>query len=217
LQKKPLDTSKNYAFWSGKPAHTYAESHGYAVLEGQVIGKIFDKVNTVFGNEWPVMKTLWRAISDVYAEKIADIMKGKKIHVFQRKQGDVFKDVEQPAVKRVFDKARTIPEYMFHPLITDGVFGGDGMFDKPKSNPYWRQELKTAAKGDEPKAKAAAEAQHVRIFDYPGEVPEGKLVDKGAAPAPGAAKAVIDANDDAVLAGCETAKKNLEKKTTAGV
>lgn len=41
--------------------------------------------------------------------------------------------------------------------------------------------------------------------------------DKGAVPAAGGAKAIIDANDDAVLAGCETAKKNLEKKTTAGV
>lgn len=208
LAAKPLDTDKTYALWSGKPSHTYAESQGCTVLEGTHLGKLFDNVSIVF-DEWSVTKTLWRAISDVYARQIELIMRNKKIHVYQRKLGEIFDEVESKAIQEIADDTGIQPIYEFHPLLTPGCFGGEWDYEKPYANHVWREDLKAAAGGDEARAKEAAEAEGVRIFDYSTTVPEASLEDQGACDR-GTAETKINENNAKILGGCERAKTSLQ-------
>ncbi len=208
LAAKPLDTSKSYALWSGKPSQNYAEAQGHQVLESTHLGKLFDNVRIVF-NEWNVCKTLWRAISDVYARQIGTIMEGKKIQVYQRKKGDIFAEVESVALQEVGQTSGIPPQYQFHPLTTVGCFGGEWDYEKPYANNEWRKDLTAAAGGDQARAKTAAEAEGVRIFDYSDTVPVSALQDQGAKGSAAEAGAVIDTHNANVLAGCQRAQAAL--------
>lgn len=208
LAAKPLDTSRTYALWSGKPAHEYAQTQGHEVLESVAIGKLFDDVRVVF-REWNVMKTLWRAISDVYARKIGEIMQGHAIHVYQRKLGDIFAEVESKALAELADSTGVPPRYVFHPLVVTGAFGGEAEYEKPYANGPWRDRLTTAAAGDKVRAQGACEAVGVRLFSYTGIVPVGDLRDAGATGSASAAAAVMTAHNQDVDARCTRAESAL--------
>ena len=209
LQKHPLDASKQYALWSGKPSEEYANTKGHEVLESTVLGELFNNVRLVF-TEWNVMKTLWRSISHIYANEIGKIMSGKKITVFHRKEGEIFQQVESKALKEIGDKSGIPPLYEFHPLVVPGMFGHENSYEPSPTNQEWRKTLTAAAGGDAAKAKTAAEAETVRIFDHTATVPVSALVDKGPKGSESASNGVNTAHNATVLAGCQRAKKALE-------
>ncbi len=209
LAAKPLDTTASYALWSGKPSQNYAEAQGHQVLESGQLGKLFDNVSIVF-KEWNVCKTLWRAISDVYARQIGTIMEGKKIQVYQRKKGDIFAEVESVALTQIGQTSGIPPQYEFHPLTTVGCFGGEWDYELPYANDVWRKNLTTAATGDAAKAKTTAEGNGVRIFDYSSTVPVGALADQGSKGSASEAGAVIDAHNADILAKCQTTQTTLQ-------
>ena len=208
LAAKPLDTSKSYALWSGKPSQNYAETQGHQVLESGHLGKLFDDVRIVF-SEWNVCKTLWRAISDVYARQIGTLMEGKKIQVYQRKKGDIFAEVESVALTQIGQTSGIPPQYEFHPLTTVGCFGGEWDYEAPYANDVWRKSL-TAVKNDAALAKSKAEANGVRIFDYSSTVPVGVLIDQGSKGSASEAGAVIDAHNADILTKCQATQTALQ-------
>ena len=176
--KFPLDMKANYALWSGKNAYKFAQTAGCQVLEGTQLGSVFNDVKTAFSGDWTVMKTLWRAISDAYARKIAGIMAGKNIKVFHRKQGDIFAEVESKAVKEVTDKTKTKINYEFHALLAPGMYNFEADYDGAPNNDAARKDVTAAAGGDEKKAQQACNGK-VKIFDFPGGAPPEAMHDLG--------------------------------------
>lgn len=217
LKKFPLDMNGEYALWSGKNAEVFAQGSGCQVLEGTQLGSLFNGVKTAFSNNWNVMQGLWRAISDAYARKIAEIMLGKPIKVFMRKEGDIFGQVESPAITEVQDKVKAKPTFEYHPIACDGTFSGESSYDGTPNNTAAREELVKAADPDATKGltKATAESQKVglKIFDFGGgPVPAGSLSDRGACASGGAAMGVLGGLNAATQAKVDLVKTALAKK-----
>jgi hypothetical protein len=180
LVKFPLDMTKNYGLWSGKNAEAYAQSKGVQVLEGTQLGSLFNGVKTAFGKNWDVMQGLWRAISDAYARKIAEIMLGKPIEVFVRKQGDIFAQVESGAIVEVQQKTGAKPTFNFHAIHCDGTFSNESTYDGAPNNQAARADILTKG-APLPRTTSVSQSKGLRIFDWgaDGVVPAGELKEVG--------------------------------------
>ncbi len=155
-----FDPNKEYALWSGGAVtQRYAAGQGKTTLESTVAGRIFDGVS-ILTPDWGVLQSLWRGLSHVYSERIALIRGG--VDVYQRKEGKVFAEVEYKAIEKVCERAERHLNLRYHPLLAEGRFGNDAW--APLSNEEWQKRLRTAAGGDEAKARAKAPKLFTKVI-----------------------------------------------------
>ncbi len=83
-----FDPTKTYGLFSGNLAKEYARSQ-VTILNDTAAGKIAEHLHaSAPGKKWAFMQALWRAVSNVYAERVAFLNQG--VNVYGRYEGDVF-------------------------------------------------------------------------------------------------------------------------------
>ena len=130
-----------YGLWSGGDAAQNYAAARVTILERTIVGKIFNKLNILDERKWGINQAIWRGLSDTYARRIALIASG--IQCFQRKVGDVYAEVEAPAIEEEARLAGVDVDFFYHALLAPERFGKDSKREGNRSNDHWRDEFKT--------------------------------------------------------------------------
>jgi hypothetical protein len=190
-----------YNLWSGgDAAQHYAAARG-TILETSACGKVFNRLKVTDESRWGINQSVWRGLSRAYAMRIPIIAEG--IDVYQRKQGDIFAQIEAPAVQERARAAGVDASFNFIALVADGRFGKDSRRDGPNTNEVWRERLTAAAGGD----AALAQAKAPKLFV---DVTASDLTEAGAfQDNPAGWQAAIDGHETALIAALTAAEGEL--------
>jgi len=197
-----------YNLWSGgDPAQHYAASKG-TILETSPCGVMFNRLKVTDESRWGINQAIWRGLSRAYALRMPVLSEG--IDVYQRKQGDIFGQIEAPAVQEQATASGVSVNFNYVALTATGRFGKDSARDGAQSNEAWQGRLTAAAGGDEVKARAKAPM----IFT---PVTAGDLIEAGVYKNDaGGWAAKVAEHDAAVLADLTTKETELIAEAAAG-
>jgi len=151
-----FDPTKTYGLFSGNLAKEYARSQ-VTILNDTAAGKIAEHLHaSAPGKKWAFMQALWRAVSNVYAERVAFLNQG--VNVYGRYEGDVFAEVEAVTLTDVANDFGLTLDMRCYPLVYPGRFAGSFSAPSDRKESFWTNKLEEAAGKNGPGAGAPANA-----------------------------------------------------------